>query len=160
MLIADIRPIALVACIIALVSPSGVAGAAVAPTPSRSKADVEALIKKEGETPPPWWSSVQLVYPPTLDLTWKKPPKGSPWESNKWLGQYIWSVINENPGRWKEGAKLPRSAIRIEAGLGKEDRLLSGSYIELRRREAEQRAEERQRFLEQRGVKDPDAYVN
>lgn len=56
-------------------------------------------------------------------------------------------------------AKLRRSAICIEAGAGKEDRILSGSYIELRRCEAEQRAEERKRFLEKSGVKDPDAYV-
>jgi uncharacterized protein with FMN-binding domain len=29
-----------------------------------------------------------------------------PWDARKNVGQYIWDVINPNPGRWKEGIKL------------------------------------------------------
>ena len=44
----------------------------------------------------------------------------------------------------KEKSLLTESAIIIEAGEGKEDRMLTGSYVELRTNEAEQRAKERQ----------------
>jgi Fe-S-cluster-containing dehydrogenase component len=39
----------------------------------------------------------------------------------------------------KEKSLLARSAIVVEAGEGKEDRLLRGSYRELREREAKER---------------------
>jgi len=42
---------------------------------------------------------------------------------------------------------LDRSAIIIEAGEGKEDRLMSGSYVELREQEARQREAERRRTI-------------
>ena len=45
----------------------------------------------------------------------------------------------------KEKHLLSESAIIVEAGDGKEDRLMTGSYIELRRREAELRAEQARR---------------
>jgi len=50
----------------------------------------------------------------------------------------------------KEGL-LDHSAIIIEAGEGKEDRLMSGSYIELRQLEAKQREAERQRNIGEGG---------
>jgi uncharacterized protein with FMN-binding domain len=65
---------------------------------TRSKAEVEALI-------PAWWDSVELRYPETLDVSWPLKPVG-PWNARKNVGQFIWDVINPNPGRWKEGAKL------------------------------------------------------
>lgn len=46
----------------------------------------------------------------------------------------------------KEGL-LDRSAIIIEAGDGKEDRMLTGSYVELRQKEARQRQAQRQRTI-------------
>lgn len=42
----------------------------------------------------------------------------------------------------KEKGLLTESSIMIEAGEGREDRLMTGSYVELRRREAEMRAKQ------------------
>ena len=72
---------------------------------TRSRAEIESLIEKVGKTPPDWWDSVPLSYPPTLDLDWPMRADG-PWDARKNVGQYIWDVINPNPGRWKEGIKL------------------------------------------------------
>lgn len=74
-------------------------------TVTRTRDEVEALIKEEGGTSPQWWDSVQLTYPETLDMSWPLRPEG-PWNARKNVGQYIWDVINPNPGRWKEGVKL------------------------------------------------------
>ena len=71
----------------------------------RTRAEVEALIQQMGTTPPDWWDSVKLNYPPTLDLDWPLRPEGE-WDARKNVGQYIWDVINPNPGRWKEGIRL------------------------------------------------------
>jgi len=72
---------------------------------TRSRAEVEALIQQMGTTPPDWWDSVKLDYPPTLDLGWPLKPGGQ-WDARRNVGQYIWDIINPNPGRWKEGIKL------------------------------------------------------
>jgi uncharacterized protein with FMN-binding domain len=82
--------------------PAGSAAAA----PTRSKAEVEDLIKRAGATAPDWWDAVPLNFPKTLDLTMTPPPKGSGWDQQKNVGQYFWSVINENSSKWKEGVKL------------------------------------------------------
>lgn len=71
----------------------------------RTRAEVEALIQRMGATAPDWWDSVELTYPPTLDLNWPIRADGE-WDASKNVGQYIWDVINPNPGRWKEGVKL------------------------------------------------------
>jgi ferredoxin len=54
---------------------------------------------------------------------------------------------------------LAESAIIIEAGPGKEDRIMSGSYLELRAKEATQREEQRKREMESRGVKEGQEYT-
>ncbi len=72
---------------------------------THTRDEVEALIKDVGSTSPPWWDSVELTYPETLDLSWSLKADG-PWNAQKNVGQYIWDVINPNPGRWKEGIKL------------------------------------------------------
>jgi len=71
----------------------------------RTRAEVEALIQRMGTTPPDWWDSVKLTYPPTLDLDWPIKAEGE-WDARKNVGQYIWDVINPNPGRWREGIRL------------------------------------------------------
>jgi len=71
----------------------------------RTRAEVEALIQRMGTTPPEWWDSARLTYPPTLDLNWPLRDAGE-WDAGRNVGQYIWDVINPNPGRWKEGIKL------------------------------------------------------
>jgi uncharacterized protein with FMN-binding domain len=72
---------------------------------ARSRAEIESLIEQVGKTPPDWWDLTPLTYPPTLDLDWPLRPEG-PWNARKNVGQYLWDVINPNPGRWKEGIKL------------------------------------------------------
>jgi hypothetical protein len=72
---------------------------------TRSRAEIEGLIEKVGRQAPDWWDSTPLTYPPTLDLDWPMRAEG-PWDARKNVGQYIWDVINPNPGRWKEGIKL------------------------------------------------------
>jgi uncharacterized protein with FMN-binding domain len=73
----------------------------------RTRAEVEALIKEKGASQPEWWDSVELKYPKTLDLRWPvRLPRGTPWNANKNVGQYLWDVINPNPSRWREGVKL------------------------------------------------------
>ena len=79
--------------------------ASATPAPVRTKSEVEALIQKEGPTPPDWWEATPLNFPKTLDLTMPPPPKGV-WDAQKNVGQYFWSVINENASKWKEGVKL------------------------------------------------------
>ena len=70
-----------------------------------SKAEVQAIIKKVGSTPPEWFQATPLRYPKTLDLTWREVP-GAPWDPSKNVGQFIWTTINENEGRWKEGVRF------------------------------------------------------
>ncbi|MHC4352503.1 MAG: FMN-binding protein, partial [Planctomycetota bacterium] len=72
---------------------------------TRTRAEVEALIKKVGSSSPEWWSSVKPTYPPTLDLNWPLKAPGK-WNARRNMGQYIWDIINPNPGKWQEGVKL------------------------------------------------------
>ena len=74
--------------------------------PKPTRMEIEALIQKAGTTPPEWWNSVKLEYPATLDLKWPMPKPKSPWDPSRNVGQYIWSVINENPGKWRSGARF------------------------------------------------------
>src|SRR6185295_20244706 len=73
---------------------------------TRTQTEVERLIETDGSTPPPWLAAVKLNYPPTLGVHWEKPKEKEPWTPSKYLGQFIWSTINENPGRWREGLKV------------------------------------------------------
>lgn len=72
---------------------------------TRTRAQVEALIKEVGSSSPEWWDSVEPTYPPTLDLNWPMKAPGK-WDARRNMGQYIWDVINPNPGKWREGVKL------------------------------------------------------
>jgi len=89
-------------------APAGKAGDPANPKApaAKSKTEILALIKQVGSTPPDWFAATPLNFPPTLDLTWTPPPQGSPWDPSKNIGQFIWSTINENEGRWKEGIKF------------------------------------------------------
>ena len=78
-----------------------------------SRAELDALIDKLGRTPPDWFKSTPLNPPPSLDLNW---PMGAPpggWNSQKNVGQYLWDVVNPNPGRWKEGVKLMHQLLTL-----------------------------------------------
>jgi uncharacterized protein with FMN-binding domain len=85
----------------------------------RTPAEVDALIKKVGPTAPEWFAATPLTYPPTLDLSWPEPPPTKEWDQSRNMGQYIWSVINENPSRWHEGVKLLHHLLTLH----KDDRV-------------------------------------
>lgn len=72
---------------------------------TRTPAEVQALIAKEGSTPPDWLKSTKLNFPKTLDLSWTPQPQGG-WNNQKYVGQFIWDIINPNTGRWREGIKF------------------------------------------------------
>ncbi len=74
-------------------------------TGGRTQAEVDALIAKVGRAQPDWWDSVPLNYPRSLDLKWSYPPRGV-WNNQRYLGQYVWDVINPNPDKWKGGVRL------------------------------------------------------
>jgi uncharacterized protein with FMN-binding domain len=71
----------------------------------KSKAEVQAEINRIGPTPPAWFKDTPLRYPPTLDLSWPPDVKG-PWDPSRNVGQFIWTSINENEGRWREGIRF------------------------------------------------------
>lgn len=71
----------------------------------KPEAEVRDLINKVGATPPEWFQATPLRYPKTLDLSWKETP-GAPWDPSKNVGQFIWTSINENETRWKEGIRF------------------------------------------------------
>lgn len=78
---------------------------AAAPTADKPRSEIQALIRRVGATPPDWFAATPLRYPPTLDLSWTDNP-GGPWDPSKNVGQFIWTSINENEGRWKEGIRF------------------------------------------------------
>lgn len=78
--------------------------------PSRTKAEIDAIIDQAGRTPPPWWDSTPLRVPPGLDLTWRQSNK---WEPQKHIGQYLWDIINPNPSRWREGIRLVHHTLTV-----------------------------------------------
>ena len=79
----------------------------------KTKSEVLAIVKKIGSTPPEWFAATPLNYPKTLDLRWSTPPPGSPWDPNKNVGQFIWTSINENEARWKEGVKFLHHMLTV-----------------------------------------------
>src|SRR5262245_52114671 len=81
-------------------------------TAEKSKAEVQAEIKKIGSTPPAWFADTPLKYPKTLDLTWPPDPKG-PWDPRRNVGQFIWTSINENESRWKEGIRFLHHLLTV-----------------------------------------------
>ncbi|MHC4248336.1 MAG: FMN-binding protein [Planctomycetota bacterium] len=96
------------------------------PGNTRTREEVLALIKKAGETKPEWWDSVQLTYPKTLDLSWPR-PSGGGWNTQRNVGQYMWSIINENPRRWKDGTKFMHYVLKLNEGNPEAHRKAMGS---------------------------------
>lgn len=79
----------------------------------RSESEVQAIIDAAGANPPEWFDSTPLNYPKTLDLSWPLKPPTKGWKSSVNVGQHIWSVINENPGRWKSGIRLVHHCMTL-----------------------------------------------
>lgn len=78
---------------------------------TRTPRQVLALIQKEGTTKPAWWDSVQLNHPPTLDLTWRV--YGKQWDTSRHLSQYIFSIVCNNPSKFREGVKLLHKCLDV-----------------------------------------------
>jgi uncharacterized protein with FMN-binding domain len=76
----------------------------------RSREEISALVEQAGRMPPDWFHETKLNYPPGLDLAWPHPPQG-PWNNQKNLGQFIWDIVNPNPGRWREGVRLMHQVL-------------------------------------------------
>jgi len=91
-------------------SPGGTTGPTV--RVERSREEVTRLIETVGRTPPDWFDSVPLNYPRTLDLSWPDPGKKE-WNSRKYIGQYVWEVINPNRSKWREGVKLLHHVVAV-----------------------------------------------
>jgi len=101
---------------------------------ARTPREVDRVIDQAGKNFPDWFASTELNYPPTLDLGWPIKPEGG-WNNQKNMGQFIWDVINPNPGRWKSGIKLVHLCLDQHAGqaeLMKRDRATLGRmYFDL-----------------------------
>ena len=83
------------------------------PAPPRASiTKIDVVIEQAGRSRPDWWNSVQLEFPKTLDLSWPARPPGG-WNASKNVGQYMWSVINENPSRWRSGTKFMHYLISV-----------------------------------------------
>lgn len=96
----------------------------------KTPSEIEDLVKKIGPTPPDWFQQTPLNYPKTLDLSWPEPPPTKGWDPQKNVGQFIWSIINENASKWKEGVRFmthlltvhkdnPKALHRVIAQLGR-----------------------------------------
>jgi len=82
---------------------------------SRSRDEVEALIRAAGQTKPAWFDDTPLNFPRTLDLSFPQPaPKG--WNNQANVGQYLWDIINPNPSRWHEGVKFLHHLLDVNKG--------------------------------------------
>ena len=59
-----------------------------------------------------------------MDLSWPQPaPKG--WNNQKNVGQFIWDVINPNPGRWRQGVRFMHHLLMVN----KDDRQTLGRIM-------------------------------
>lgn len=83
-----------------------------APGAKLTRAAIDALIQEKGRTPPEWYEETPLNYPKSLDLTWPQKPPGG-WNNQANVGQYIWDIINPNPGKWKEGIRFMHHLLGV-----------------------------------------------
>ncbi|WP_202921801.1 FMN-binding protein [Anatilimnocola aggregata] len=71
-----------------------------------TRAELDALIEREGRAPPEWFEATPLNYPQTLNLAFDQPAPMSGWNNQKNVTQFLWDIVNPNPNRWKEGVRL------------------------------------------------------
>jgi len=77
----------------------------------RSASAINALVQREGKPLPPWWDSIKLDYPRTLDLPGTHRVKG--WQPRINLGAYFYSIVTPHPARWKSGIKLLHHVVDV-----------------------------------------------
>lgn len=75
-------------------------------SPMVSRGEIERIIRETGGSAPDWFDATPLNYPDTLDVSWPLQPPDKQWNNQKNVGQYLWDVINPNPGRWRSGIRL------------------------------------------------------
>jgi uncharacterized protein with FMN-binding domain len=109
--------------------------ASTATTNNLTPDQVQAIIAEAGSNPPEWFAATPVEYPDTLDLSWPLKPPTEGWHSHKNMGQYIWSVINENPSRWHSGIKLVHHCLTLHKDdntlLERDMRTLGSMYFTL-----------------------------
>jgi uncharacterized protein with FMN-binding domain len=94
-------------------------------TIKRTKAEVESLIEQQGRQPAEWFEATPLDYPESLDLSWPEPAPGG-WDNQKNMGQYIWDVINPNPGKWRAAIRLMHHLLQMhQDDVAKRKRVMS-----------------------------------
>lgn len=101
---------------------------------TRTRAEIDALIEEVGRTKPDWWDSAEMIYPETLELDWPMKAEGD-WNSRKNVGQFIWDIINPNPGRWHGGIRLVHHILTLNkdepAKVTRDMQTLGGMYHNL-----------------------------
>ena len=80
---------------------------------TRTREEVLALIEEAGTSKPAWWDSAALEYPETLDLSFPHPPPTKEWNSRLNVGQFMWSIINENASRFRQGTKFMHFVLKL-----------------------------------------------
>ncbi|MCA9267026.1 MAG: FMN-binding protein, partial [Planctomycetales bacterium] len=78
----------------------------------KNGSELKSVIAAAGRTPPDWYDATPLDYPQSLDLTWPQKPPGG-WNNQKNVGQYIWDIINPNPGRWRSGVRFMHYMLSV-----------------------------------------------
>lgn len=78
-----------------------------------SRAELDALIDREGKTAPAWFKDTPLNFPQTLDLSWPEGPPPGGWNNQKNVGQYNWDIINPNESKWRGGVKLMHHLLTL-----------------------------------------------
>lgn len=115
-------------------APAGGA-AGLSETTRRSPADINRLIDDAGRSPPDWFAATPVDHPPELDLSWPLQPPDKGWNNQKNVGQYIWDIINPNPGRWQSGVRLVHHLMTLHQGqselLQRDMQTLGTMYFEL-----------------------------
>jgi tetratricopeptide (TPR) repeat protein len=79
---------------------------------TRPREEVLALIEEAGTSKPTWWDLVALEYPETLDLSYPHPPPTKEWSPRLNVGQFMWSIINENASRFRQGTKFMHFVLK------------------------------------------------
>ncbi len=82
---------------------------------ARSRDQIDALIREAGRELPAWYADTPLDFPKSLDLAFPERPPGG-WNNQANVGQYVWDIINPNPGRWHEGIKLLHHLLEVNKG--------------------------------------------
>lgn len=101
----------------------------------RTPAEVMRLIEQQGSRPPTWFATTRVDHPKSLDLSWPLKPPQKGWNNQRNMGQYLWDIINPNPGRWQSGIRLVAHLMELHDGnatlVQRDQRTLGSMYFRL-----------------------------